>query len=264
MLVNLLRERENEGKDAKPVSWSAVNNFAARSTLITTHKRGTKKSRKDKDSAWAKARLAQCRQWRDQFDASRPLPAGCHRANIEAVAWWDEHHKKTRLGHASKWENKVARHPESGLPCIPENGGVVPDSRPVTTQKFAHDARGCFGVAMRCDEVEGTRQRVGVRLEPFNYTGKTVVGVKLYKTAFAAELRRVIGMKGQWKGYKDGYDLCSLFIGLTQKISACKVIVWCEQVQVPLSRHLGERGTPKAARTWGAHAHHSHDGPCRR
>ena len=44
-----------------------------------------------------------------------------------------------------------------------------------------------------------------MRLEPFNYTGKTVVGVKRFNEAVEAEMRRVLPLKGQWRGEGYGY-----------------------------------------------------------
>ena len=107
VMVNSLRELQ----DRRPVSWSSVQAFAVRSATILTAKRGTKKSGKDEGSDWAEARLNQTKQMRDQFDESRPLPLGCARASIEGCFWVDEHHEDCRLGHASKWENRVSRHP---------------------------------------------------------------------------------------------------------------------------------------------------------
>ena len=57
------------------------------------------------DSKWAKARLAQCLQFKWQMNAALfPLPPDCREFPIQlhAVVWWDEHHKKVRLGHARK------------------------------------------------------------------------------------------------------------------------------------------------------------------
>ena len=46
------------------------------------------------------------------------------------------------------------------------------------------------------EEVKGT---------PFNYTGKTVLGLKSYNKELVKEMSRVIGTKGIWKNYPRGY-----------------------------------------------------------
>ena len=60
VMINLQREEDHRSDF---VSWSAVQRFAAKTTMIDTKKRGTTKSGKGPDSEWAKCRLAQCTQW---------------------------------------------------------------------------------------------------------------------------------------------------------------------------------------------------------
>jgi len=45
----------------------------------------------------------------------------------------------------------------------------------------------------------------GVKGIPFNYTGKTVLGLRSYRNEMDKEMYRVIGLKGQWKNYSNGY-----------------------------------------------------------
>jgi len=45
----------------------------------------------------------------------------------------------------------------------------------------------------------------GIKTTPFNYTGRTVLGRKSYRDEINAELLRVIGMKGRWSKYPNGY-----------------------------------------------------------
>ena len=196
-MVNLYRQKNG----LKEVSWSAVNDFAARSEKIKTQKRGTTKSGKGAESAWAKKRLTQCKEWVAQLDPSAELPPGCRRVYLEALVFWDEHHKKTRLGHATKYENRISQNAE-GKFCNPDDGGVFPAQRPTTSQKFAQDARVCCGVAMRKD-LEGILE--GVKAEMFDYTGKIIVGLIAYFKAIQAELKRVCGLKGVWRNYPNGY-----------------------------------------------------------
>jgi hypothetical protein len=123
---------------------------------------------------------------------------------LHGIVWWDEYHKKIRLGFASKHEARVARDPETRKPTSVADGGVFPEPKPSTTVKFPGEARGGFGVAMRKKE-DGEYE--GVRCEPFDYTNKWIVGVKEYEEKRKAELHRVKGLAGQWgavgKGYKE-------------------------------------------------------------
>ena len=151
------RENGSSPEARVPVCWSVVQDFRRSSACIKITKRGTKKSGKDDvGSAWAKARLAQCKQ----FQTQRQLAQGAHNTrgagstvlrplHLEAVAWWDEHHKKTLLGHVKKQEARVSRDPVTNVVCTPvEKGGtgVFPPTKPVTTVKYQKEARACFGL----------------------------------------------------------------------------------------------------------------------
>ena len=92
------------------VSYGAVQRFMAGSTVAELKKRCTKKSGKgDLASAWCADRLTQVEQWRAHFALGESVPIGGAFAGAFpplcpcAIAWWDEHHRKIRLGHASKW-----------------------------------------------------------------------------------------------------------------------------------------------------------------
>ena len=92
----------------------AVQRSMAGSTVAELKKRCTKTGSKDDlASAWCVARLAQVEQWRAQFALGESVPMGGAFAGPfpqlypYAVAWWDEHHRIIRLGHASKWECRM-------------------------------------------------------------------------------------------------------------------------------------------------------------
>ena len=55
---------------------------------------------------------------------------------------------KVRLGHSSKNETRVARHPRTGLVCDPADGGVFPPKMPITPVKYPGEARVCAGACM--------------------------------------------------------------------------------------------------------------------
>jgi hypothetical protein len=67
VLVN--KFRNSQTPYLKPVSWSAVENFIIRSECIKRGRRLTKQSGKDDEiSDWAKARVAQCLQLKQQLE----------------------------------------------------------------------------------------------------------------------------------------------------------------------------------------------------
>ena len=191
-----------------PLSWSAVNNFISRSKIIKRTKRGRKKSGKtDVNCMWSTARLAEVKQFKEMLRLGSLPPDHIDVVNspfppllLHAIAWWDEKHAKVKLGHESKWENRLYRNPFDNQPTEPEFGGVLPPAMPNTSMKFAEEARFLFGVAMR---KEG-EDMVGIKAEPFSYTGRHVVGVKAYDAAIKAELHRVMSLKGVWNN-KGGY-----------------------------------------------------------
>ena len=126
---------------------------------------------------------------------------------MHEVVWWDEHHRKVRLGCASKLEVRIARD-ERGTPTAPADGGVFPPRKPVTTVKFPGEARGAFGVAMR-KKADNPEAMEGIRCAPFFYTGKKIVGLNEYQLVRDAEQASVRTKKGQWgkegAGYKERY-----------------------------------------------------------
>ena len=205
--VNEMREAMTPPRP--PISWSAVQSFEARCPAISTKKRATKKSGKtDETSEWAIARVAQCKQMQRQLklgeeQASRQRVVGRSDeppVHLDGLAIWDEHHHRIRLGHQSRYETRLCLHPETGEVALEEDGSVWTDEMPSTHVKYPGEARGCFGAAKRTKH-DGTVE--GVTLAPFNYTGKTVVGVARFKAAMKAEWDRVLPLKGQWK--RDGF-----------------------------------------------------------
>ena len=133
---------------------------------------------------------------------------------LDGIAWWDEFHLKVRLGHSSKWEVRLCRHPESGDVCTEEEGGVWSEEKPTTSMKYPGEGRVCAGAVMYkwhsqwmgADE-EGLHEGYkGKTLELFNYTGRTVVGLKAWKKEKAAGLRRVKPLRRCWGRDGRGYE----------------------------------------------------------
>ena len=105
-------------------------------------------------------------------------------------------------GIASKNEILISRN-EHGEPTAVEFGGAFPQTHFVTTLKYLGEARGCFGAALR-KIGDGTVE--GIRLNPFNYTGRTVVGVKTFESYKKIEKERVTQLKGCWGQEEQGYE----------------------------------------------------------
>ena len=212
VMVNEFRAEKDE--DSEPVSWGAVKNFIHTCGMVKIHKRAQKKSGKDDSAtAWALARLAQALEIQSRLVVPPPPPppppptptpgpvgATHPRLFLDGIAWWDEFHLKVRLGHASKWEVRLCRHPDTGKVCPEEEGGEWDAEKPNTSIKYPGEARVCAGALMHkatgteADGVHGGYK--GVTLPLFNYTGRTVVGLKAWKKARLAELERVKPLGG--------------------------------------------------------------------
>ncbi len=205
------------------LSYHAVQGFVARSTMLHLHKRAAKKSGKDdKGTPWARSRVVQCKQWLRQLEIGRLVRAdlAAMRARdragykwsdkyefppiyIEGIAWWDEHHRKIRLGHQSKWE-VLLRYDKDGELATEEGGGVLEDEHPTTTTKFPGEARGCFGCCLRPVSSRSASTE-GHRMEPFNYTGLQVLGPEKYEEKCDAEMERVKKLETHPWDYMEKY-----------------------------------------------------------
>ena len=186
VIVNEYRQVHGAGE---PVSYGAVQSFVKKSPLIHLQKRATKKSGKeDTELPWCKSRLAQCRQWLKQFELGKSVPIGAVHISefpplyIHAIAWWDEHHRKIRLGFASKFECRLRFDAEGKLAEQDE----LEEEHPVTTTKFPGEARGAFGCCVVKDDGGHLK---GVTMEPFDYTGKQVLSPAAFQEKLDAEFQ---------------------------------------------------------------------------
>eukprot|EP00966_Prymnesium_polylepis_P088704 2052685-Prymnesium_polylepis.2 len=120
---------------------------------------------------------------------------------MEQIFVLDEHHKRCKLGKTAAYDCKIPTD-EDGHWCSLENGGEYPPWSDTTSVKFAKEVRFLFGVMLRRD---ASGELVGNRMEPFEYTGKWIIGVKNYaeemKSAVAAANRLKGG--GAWACTKD-------------------------------------------------------------
>ena len=121
-------------------------------------KRETIKSgSKDEGTTWARARCQFAQQLKRQFrkgarivaaeDCDDPAQAALELPIFRGgVVFGDEHHRQTKLGHATKYEVRIRRD-ASGKVAPPEKGGVLNAKNMKVTQKFNKEARGLFMVA---------------------------------------------------------------------------------------------------------------------
>lgn len=111
--------------------------------------------------------------------------------HLHGIAWWDEHHKKVKLGKASVNEYRIRR-TEGGAAASEADGGVLPPPMPNTSMKYPGEARGLFGVAMIKNADDSY---TGKKAEPFNYTGCQVISMAQYEAECEAEMQRVRALK---------------------------------------------------------------------
>ena len=209
-LLNVYRSKLDEPLEL--LSRSAVQGFISRSDSIKVRKRGVKKSGKDdKESTWAKARMAQAAQWREQLRlgnlpvdhpdvSASPFKPIYH----DGIVFWDEHHREVILGNAGAYQYMISTN-EKGVVTAPSEGGKFGPEQDKTSIKYPGEGRGVFGVAV----VVRNSIKEGVRATPFNYTGRKVISEKAFQVAMKIELDRVLPLKGCWgdvgKGYEDRF-----------------------------------------------------------
>jgi hypothetical protein len=153
----------------------------------------TKCGSTDPNSVWAQCRLAQALQFLAQLRAGRRQGVcSLKPISLYGIAFWDEKHKKQHMGCASKWQWRTPRDPETGTPLPADQGGRLAPPMDVVAGKYEDEARGCFGVALK--QVDG--RDVGIRFEPFNYTGRKVLGPTAYWKLVRKELERVEACTG--------------------------------------------------------------------
>jgi hypothetical protein len=124
----------------------------------------------------------------------------------DGIALWDEHHREVILGEANAYQYLISRD-ESREVALPANGGKFGKGMDITSIKYPGEGRGCFGVAI----VSRFGEKEGVRVKPFNYTGRKVITEKAFQLAVKIEFSRVRPLKGIWKG--DNYGHQERYVG---------------------------------------------------
>eukprot|EP00968_Pinguiococcus_pyrenoidosus_P009245 scaffold727_cov172-Pinguiococcus_pyrenoidosus.AAC.1 len=159
---------------------------------------------RDESSDWAKARRIFAMELLDQIEGRAFLPE----LGLESphqILFVDEHHRKCvigGLGHEGAASSSQVLIPRdvSGNLCHADHGGCLPEPKRKTVPKFPQEARGCFGVAAPIDRDGNVH---AARMEPYNYTGKKILGFTAYVKALEGEIKRVKGLKasGVWGPY---------------------------------------------------------------
>ena len=197
----------NDQNGLDRVAYSTIIRFTEHhNDIICRQPRKHRKSGKtDPESVWAKARLAQFLQIKEQLEQGEASEPQDHPRyppiKLDAIVFWDEHHEQVVLGHTSQIETRI-RKDEDGFLATEEEGGQLPERHEIVDAKFPGNVGGCFGVAMRKNSE--TQQNEGIKCCPFGYMGRTVVGVKRFSEELKAEAARVISLHGQWEN-KGGY-----------------------------------------------------------
>ena len=149
----------------EPISYGCLQRLVRSSAVIVLEKCETIKSgSKDEGTTWAWARYQFAQQLKRQFRKGARIAAGGPtyvaaedgddpaQAALElpifrgGVVFGDEHHRKTKLGRATKYEVRIRRD-ATGKIAPPEKGGVLKAKNKRVTQKFHKEARGLFMVA---------------------------------------------------------------------------------------------------------------------
>ena len=111
-----------------------------------------------------------------------------------SVLWCDEKHKKVIIGPNNRHEWLF--HVDPNNPDVymsPKDGGVPQQPRAGTRAKYMQECRGLFGVMAK--QIPGEVNCEGVRMQPFNYTGKKVIGPVAFEKRVQAEIQRVKNLK---------------------------------------------------------------------
>ncbi|KAF0703228.1 hypothetical protein AaE_015483, partial [Aphanomyces astaci] len=201
-MVNQLRLSLNR----MHVGTSAVYSAYLRMNPVVTSIGALKQGNVDASSAWAKARLGWAQQLATRFgiwswdadsvvDCPPYLDATCVTAlEPSQIVSWDETHKEVKIGgygvNGSKRQVRFHRD---------VNGKVDPNGELAATKsflnmKYTNQAKFCFGCAIVDDGNGGV---VGLRCNPFLYSGKWIRTIDEFEQLQQQEIRRVKALEGK-------------------------------------------------------------------
>ncbi len=180
--------------------WMAYLQLKPVLTPVKKRKQGSN----DPNSPWAMARLEHVTQILVRFGAmpstdkiksadgsipSKVDAAKLTKVSINQVAFWDETHKKVRVGQvtANGLDYQVRFHrDENGK--IDKNGTCIAKAGSQLKMKYAEEVRLCLGV-VKLKLEDGTT--VGRRLPLFDYSGKVILSIKDDSKKIEEEIDRV-------------------------------------------------------------------------
>ncbi len=203
--ANQIRKKARKGT----ISWSTVQQYVKRSIIIQRHRRQTQKCGKtDPESKWSMARLAQCKQLKEQLalgdkisNNEEVIDPKFDPLYLHGIVFWDEKHKQCTIGHSSKFESRLCLDDDGNI-ALPADGGYFREYKPSFKVKYPKEARGLFGAAVKKDE-DGNL--IGVKCKPFNYTSKTIVGIKDFKENYEEAKNKLLKQKNK-NGLKTDND----------------------------------------------------------
>jgi hypothetical protein len=204
--------------------WMAYLRLKPVITPIKKRKQGSN----DPASPWAKARLEYVTQILVRFGglltteeiAGLAGPGGLipdkfnveklTKVSINQIAFWDETHKKVRVGQvgANGMKYQVRFRRDEGGKVNADNGSCIAEEGTQLKMKYAKEVRLCLGVAkIKLDN--GTEE--GKRLPLFDYSGKVILTIKDYEKKITEELHRVRNLQGNGGGWIDCHREKGLF-----------------------------------------------------
>lgn len=117
------------------------------------------------------------------------------RIDSDAITYFDETHKKTQIGakgHCAKGARTQHRFRRDSNGALDDAGGLAP-RQAAKKVKYPYESRFLLGCAKTKND-DG--ENVGMRLPPFDYSGKLVVSISDWRLAEQMEIHRVRQLPG--------------------------------------------------------------------
>jgi hypothetical protein len=179
-----------------------------------------KSGSKDKTSAWAKARLALCKQLVRALELGKLLDEGkikwedCEITPLwrDGILWCDENHIKVVLpggsGHSSSFAGRQYRisMDQNGELKSLKDGGMMPERKQRLVAKFPEEARACYGVSVPSvnDNESGEALPKPTMMPPWDYTVTTLCSKSAYESKKKQKIAsRKQAKKNPWAAFKD-------------------------------------------------------------
>ena len=202
-LLNVNKHREEIGADA----YTMASIYRTCKALQPLYSRMKKVSQGSKDVAapWSRARYNWVTQLLIRFgmmesviDPIKGTIKDCFNSakmdslNICQIAWWDETHRKCVINGAGReieFTIKFKRDADGKLDV--KNGKYSDEETFELKVKFGQEIRLCLGCSVKAVKTDEGNTKVGVRLKPFDYSGKTILTIKDWNARTKDEIARV-------------------------------------------------------------------------